>query len=480
MPDASIIRHALAASLPAETSTFGAALPPERFYVPPSHLRALVPDATIVVGARGVGKTVWAAMLTDDQSSAIVEFVEARLRGVRRVRGFSERVFESAYPSEATFRKLLETGHDASDIWRGVIARGLTGLHHEALPVEDWTATVAWVRQNPEAYARLLESAEGALHASGEGRMFVFDALDRSARAWATMDDILRGLLRVILSLKSVRGIYTKVFLRDDQLTRAVTSFPDASKLSATQVELSWQPHDLHALLWQSLLNGPDDHGLVMRDVYAAVTGHAPDARFGFSSLHSTETRDGDSLKALFQQLAGPWMGRDRRRGNPYSWVVGHLADANGRTAPRSFLAAIRSAALDSAERHSSHPFPLHFESVKRGVQGASRIRVQELVEDFPWVDPILAALHGENVPAEFALFERKWSDRFPDGVPGEDAGPDLKLPPQGAESWHGVTDHLLRLGIFERMRDGRLNMPDLYRVGFGLGRRGGVMPVKR
>jgi hypothetical protein len=29
-------------------------------------------------------------------------------------------------------------------------------------------------------------------------------------------------------------------------------------------------------------------------------------------------------------------------------------------------------------------------------------------------------------------------------------------------------------------MKDGRINMPDLYRVGFGLGRRGGVKPMIR
>ena len=29
-------------------------------------------------------------------------------------------------------------------------------------------------------------------------------------------------------------------------------------------------------------------------------------------------------------------------------------------------------------------------------------------------------------------------------------------------------------------MRDGRINMPDLYRVGFGLGRKGGIKPALR
>jgi len=29
-------------------------------------------------------------------------------------------------------------------------------------------------------------------------------------------------------------------------------------------------------------------------------------------------------------------------------------------------------------------------------------------------------------------------------------------------------------------MHDMRINMPDLYRVGFGLGRRGGVKPIRQ
>jgi hypothetical protein len=34
-------------------------------------------------------------------------------------------------------------------------------------------------------------------------------------------------------------------------------------------------------------------------------------------------------------------------------------------------------------------------------------------------------------------------------------------------------------LGIFLRMSDGRVNVPDVFRVGCGLGRRGGVRPVR-
>ncbi|WP_322487097.1 hypothetical protein [Chloroflexus sp.] len=50
---------------------------------------------------------------------------------------------------------------------------------------------------------------------------------------------------------------------------------------------------------------------------------------------------------------------------------------------PRSFLAAIRAAAKDS-KRYPNYPYPLHYESITRGVQQASQTRVDEIAEDYP------------------------------------------------------------------------------------------------
>ena len=71
---------------------------------------------------------------------------------------------------------------------------------------------------------------------------------------------------------------------------------------------------------------------------------------------------------------------------------------------------------------------------------------------------------------------ELKWRRNYPDG-PGKIKS--RLLPPQDMErGWQGIKDELVRLGVFEDMRDGRINMPDLFRVGFRLGRKGGVPPV--
>ena len=69
-------------------------------------------------------------------------------------------------------------------------------------------------------------------------------------------------------------------------------------------------------------------------------------------------------------------------------------------------------------------------------------------------------------MPCEFSLIEERWRQQLDD----PSAISRDRLPPQhGGRGSSGLFEDLRRLGIFERMKDGRVNMPDLYRVGFGL-----------
>lgn len=130
------------------------------------------------------------------------------------------------------------------------------------------------------------------------------------------MDTIVRDLLRVILSLKRFPRLQGKAFLREDQfLGRQITDFPDASKLLSTRVDLTWAPHDLHGLLWQSLCNGSGNHGVVLREVYETVVKSTPEKLADDAwAVAESAKRDGKIQRALFVSIAGEWMGRDRRR----------------------------------------------------------------------------------------------------------------------------------------------------------------------
>jgi hypothetical protein len=100
---------------------------------------------------------------------------------------------------------------------------------------------------------------------------------------------------------------------------------------------------------------------------------------------------------------------------------------------------------------------------------------VQEVAEDYPWVPDVLSELKGMNVPCDYTEVQSRWQARFPEGPRSISSD---RLPAQHAErGWDGLRDDLQRLGLIETKKDGRIDMPDLYRVGFGLGRRGGVKP---
>ena len=60
--DPRTLRRAILAA-PLETSSFGEPPRPGTLYVPPAHEKALRPEANLVVGGRGVGKSFWTAAL---------------------------------------------------------------------------------------------------------------------------------------------------------------------------------------------------------------------------------------------------------------------------------------------------------------------------------------------------------------------------------------------------------------------------------
>jgi hypothetical protein len=462
MSDAQALREAiLAASL--ETSNFGEEPQPGTLYVPLSHLKALRLDAHVVVGGRGVGKSFWTSALQSDALRGLLGSSAPELEGIVVRVGFASAEAIDRYPNADVFAAFIDQGGDPYDLWRAVVLRWVAERAQQPIPVASWQETVSWLKSESEAAARLMQQQR-----DWRG-LILFDALDRTSNEWQRMDSIVRGLLRAVLWLKAFPGLYAKVFLREDQAERTVFNFADASKLTATKADLTWARHDLHGLLWQRLINAPGTHGERLREIFEAHE-HS-----GIWLLPDDMKRETEVQRASFERLAGPWMGRDRRRGVPYTWSVSHLADGRGQTSPRSFLAAIRQAAEDSSERYPQHEVALHYESIKRGIQKASEIRVQEVAEDYPWVRDVLSELKGMNVPCDYTEVQSRWQERFPAGPQSISSD---RLPAQHAErGWDGLRDDLQRLGLIEPKKEGRVDMPDLYRVGFGLGRKGGVKP---
>ena len=503
------LRRDLINALPADVAQESEEISLTQLYVPWSHSKALRLESSLVIGDRGVGKSVWSQALQNLAQQDRNEILPDDLFPYRlQVRpGFGTALKHDNYPDSEEFENMLSKGNCQSyDIWRAVLCRSFPRAiqqdRPQPIPTSCWQDTVGWVMANREEVAVLIEQADKWFHERNEGFLLVFDALDRvtSKGRWQIVDQAIRDLLRLALQLKASRRLHTKVFLRTDQYERGnFAGITDLSKLQATRVELVWSRIDLHGLLWQRLTNAPSNTSAReqfrrwCQDTVAAGqsslrnTGQFSDpsptpavsngARWQLPGLLK---KDDDLQRALFEKLAGTWMGKDRRRGVPYLWIVNHLADGQGQTSPRSFLAVIGQAAEDSLQRYEGHPRALHYESLRRGVQAASQIRINELAEDHPWIKELMKPLQGLSVPCASDQFEDCWQMKFgqiPDGVP------DLpeRLPERlGKQGLQGVMDYLEQLGLITFMRDGRINMPDLYRLGFRLGRRGGIKPALR
>lgn len=477
------IRDAIEA-LPEGTS-HGEAPALANVYFPQSHLKALHPDVAVVTGMRGAGKTFWWAALQDE---AIREQIGKRnerteISGQTALHtGFGSRAAIEQYPSKDVFSDLLNQGAEARMVWRTVQAWQLAPQEHALRRQQNWSGRVKHAQDNPEPIDRMFAERDHELESAGRHFVVVYDALDRSADDWRTMYALIRGLLQTALDMRGYRRIRVKMFLRTDQFDpAAIGDFPDASKVLSSTADLRWPRHELYGLLWHLLLNG--EHAVEVRaliqkvqsDLLLAADGDGP------CQLPSGLVFDEKLQRRLFHAVAGEWMGRGPRRGFPYTWIPNHLGDTEGNVSPRSFIAALKVAAQDTRERYPQHEYALHYDSIKRGVQKASEIRVAELREDYPWVDRLLHDLEGLAVPCPFQEVEVRWRHKETlTRLRADMEQREVKLPPSRIdEGPGGVRENLESLNVFQRMHDGRVNIPDVMRVGYGLGRRGGVPPVR-
>jgi len=459
--------------------------PLNQVYVPLGHQRALSLDSTLVIGMRGAGKSLWTAVLQSDKHRTFVASlasVKALDKAVVRV-GFGLDESNTRFPNAATLATLMAGRVDPAVIWKTVVLINARSAAGEPAPSRvDWSAAVAASVSRPEKIDSELAELDGKFASDGKVLLVVFDALDRLGAGWAEVRTLLTGALRFALACRARRAIRLKFFLRPDMEEDAeIWKFPDSSKLRHGKVELEWRTVDLYALVLTYLANDGQS-GKLFRKEAARFSSVKWVATNGIYTIPRSLLVDEDDLRAIVEGIAGPWMGLSKKRGFTYTWIPTHLADAAGRMSPRSLLLALKHAAVISLDRFAGHEYALHFEAIQQGVAEASIIRIAEIKEDYPWVEPLLEAARGLSVPCDPQDLTDRWtSDRINDV---RTAG--AKLSPRRfttdlnrKNTVAALIDDLVELAVLYRTDDERLNMPDIFRVGFGIKRKGGVKPPK-
>lgn len=473
-------RKLLETALPVTADSDTTEVQRETLFTPGSHRSALEPDVTVVKGGRGVGKTHWfkALMNADLREIAAKDYQLPRLLKVESLAGYGSALVPAQYPSTRSLEKLTSSGVPPVDIWTVVAlkALGVPAVNN----LDNWEARAAWIQKNQEEVEVALADADQEAGRNGITKLFLFDALDRLHGNRQQADRLAGGILEFALNLRlTTRNLRAKVFIRHDMLESAQGNFPDASKLVSNATDLTWSQVNLYGLLFQHLGNADTTESAMFRQIDPGWQ-ERNDRHIPPESL----VTDSNTQQQTFIRLAGRFMGTNHRKGHTYTWLPNHLADGNGQTSPRSFLVALRTAAEQTGSTHSTHEYALHWDAIKQGVQVASRTRVSEIQEDIRWIKTAIDPLQGLQVPIEQSDVIARWSEvKLSEMLANFAEQPDddinVRTGPANPNSYPKLIAELIGLGLMTRRANGKLDLPDVYRIAFDLGRKGGVPRVR-
>ncbi|MFJ7592200.1 hypothetical protein ACIQZO_33520 [Streptomyces sp. NPDC097617] len=446
-------------------------------FTPSSHREALAPDVTVVRGARGTGKTYWAKALTDPvlRDVAARSYHMPRLSHTEVVTAFGPKGGdEPVFPGKRAIADLVQhfgkkDDLQPKDLWSAVVLMALKVP--QVLAMDSWLERIRWAASHGDAYETALRRVDREYREQGKTLILLFDALEHLHKERQQVDLLLSGLFEVALELRlSTSTLRAKIFVRPDMYDSAPRNFADASKLDANAADLNWSRENLYGLLFHQLGN----HASGQAEAFRADTGQWREEGGRFTAPPEV-LADEKEQEQVFISLAGPFMGTDRRKGHSYTWVPNHLQDGRGRISPRTLLSTLRKAAQLTESRWAGHPVPLHYDAIRESLSHAAKVRVRELEDDLGWAALCVALLSGSQVPMEPSAVQYAWSQqgfsaKLREVLEHEKAG-------SGPRSDNPVAllEELRLLGVITFRTSGAVDLPDIYRLAFDIGRKGGV-----
>lgn len=443
---------------------------PVRTFLPlQAHDSALRPETLVVRGERGAGKTAlfrFIQALSDANTRARV-FPNARLENTSWLEGFSEGAGHPQAMNLEHYGQSAQPG-DLRIFWTvhlaGVVARGIQDWQGfppalRAVWEQHPNDPAAWVNASKAdlpALSTFLDSVEKRLSSDRKTVVVAYDYLDRIGvlAAPAVREGYTGSLLAMWASLLGrYQWLRSKVFVREDLFDAAKRAFPDASKLDARSVSLAWSREGLYRMLIRQIASGSEGLLAWIRKGVAIsedpVLGPLP-----------PEALADDAQKAFVDRLAGATMGSGARKGFTYRWMLNHLQDAHVRVVPRSLVNLVAIAAdqaLVRGPQATAADQLLHPSELAGALEHTSERRVAELKEEHQIVER-LSRLKGAVV----LLPRRQVVKKLDENGDGE-----------------AVFRELVNLGVLAVRADGRIDVPDLYRYGYGIKRKGGVARPK-
>jgi hypothetical protein len=492
------LREQLPKVVPSEWAD-GSAQSWQDVYVPDSHVQALSPERMVVEGMRGCGKSFWTGVLThpDLRQSLARKLPDLHLRDdlLAVTESHALRFDQSlgnTFPVKEELRRILGIpGLSPELIWAVALLRlqpidPALGMPISSDSYDTWTEPMNWAAKNSGRVTRALELMDGNLRYKNSVALVVIDALDRISHDFDTVTNMTTGLLRIMVQLRFAKNLRLKAFVREDILNRAGPSVVDGSKLLNNKVRLEWQQSDLYGLLFHRMAQG----STTFRAVWERIVNIAWKVENG--RYENTHVQDVQSQKQMWCALVGNYMGSSATKGHSYPYIFNHLSDGLGRVAPRVFLLAVGHALDATLKSYLDKPAVIHYEAIKDGVREASKNRIIELREDYQWVEPALDCIKksGGQVPINLEEMKRNWATGQYQPLSDIER---LRKTNMALIPWRSdasnmdkvetMLNTLIEIGVAKiRIKDKveKLDLPDIYRLAYRIGRKGGIPMQQR
>lgn len=474
------IRAAIA-SLPPDVSTdaIGWHAPTrQELYAPEAHAAALDPSAPIVLGARGTGKSFWAGVLGDDdlRAAAATAYpklaltrlaVEFGYTGIEGPQGVGRDKLDQCVPAQASLEQAK------AFFWATILQALRRNAGQERLRLDELVAEASDVYTRENALAQ----ADRDLAKRGKLLLIIYDALDTVATSWPRRRLLTQALLEVVWAMRAYRSVRVKLFLRPDQLDDDGLQFVELPKQRTGAVRLMWSGTDLYGLLFARLALGD-----ASKDFKKLLTslGLRAGSQEQILARQWPLGQEPKLQQQLMSELCGPYMGDGEygyKKGKTYEWPLKHLADAFDEVTPRSFLGLMIAAANLGAAPPDRVLTP---RGIQHGLRAASKTRVDQLHQEFPWIKGVLKPLAGLLLPQKEQKVFQVWKRARTLETAMADAEAKGYLSPVEDEGAGEIDLYqaLERIGVMMRRKDERIDMPDLFRVAARLLKKGGTAPL--
>ncbi|HKQ71693.1 MAG TPA: hypothetical protein VJT73_20255 [Polyangiaceae bacterium] len=452
----------------------------QRFLPLHAHERALSRDVMVVRGERGAGKsmlfkTLGALRAANQPINSL--FGGKEVLDANWVEGFSEggtlhpptddvaRFVKGASPERT---RVMWMAHLVGCLAREGVATAPPPPDPFYLAWKESPNDLEhWVDAADRSLSQLttwLDAAHGALLASEREVTILYDHLDKiGTTAPSVREQATASLLALWLSLSNrYRALRAKIFVREDLFEASLSRSADASKLRSRSIALTWDVASLYRLLVRQMAAQSPRLRAWIGDTINNVPLQER-APFGWFPPDPLREIGRPSQAAFVEHLAGKQMGKGVKKGFVYRWIPDRLQDARGAIVPRSMINLVAYAADDA--RHSpkaGYTRLLHPHELQAALENTSRQRVDELAEEHVVVYR-LGHLRDRIVPIDHSELVKRlsMSSQKEDGF--EDNG-------------SAVADELARLGVLREREGRRWDVPDIYRYGYGIKRKGGVV----